>query len=253
MTINGVSGAAVPAGQGGGNPASDPVSKALQKQIANTQRQIQEISADKEMTTEEKTKRRQELQQQIQDLNNQLRQHQIELRREKQQNASDAQEAPAGAGKTGQAKGEQQASGLSATGMNAMLSADSSIRQAKVQGSVAAKMEGRAGVLKIEIKLDGQRGGDTSAKKEELADAERKADNAVAAQLDTLAGANQEMKAAAQTQKQEGTADKAADKDADGETDKAAEEQEDGTGRDAVNPDAEKSGHTQYVPIDVRL
>lgn len=248
MTINGVNGAAVPAGQGGGNPASDPVSKALQKQIANTQRQIQEISADKEMTTEEKTKRRQELQQQIQDLNNQLRQHQIELRREKQQKASDAQEAPAGSGKTGQAKGEQQASGLSATGMNAMLSADSSIRQAKVQGSVAAKMEGRAGVLKIEIKLDGQRGGDTSAKKEELADAERKADNAIAAQLDTLAGANQEMKAATETQKQEDTADKAADKDANGETDKAAEEQEDGTGRDA-----EKSGHTQYAPIDVRL
>lgn len=248
MTINGVNGAAVPVGQAGANPASDPVSKALQKQIVNAQRQIQEISADKEMTTEEKTKRRQELQQQIQDSNNQLRQRQIELRKEKQQKASGAEEAPA---RVERADAGRQATGLSVTGMNAMMSADASIKQAKVQGRVAAKMEGRAGVLRSEIKLDGQRGGDVSAKKEELASVEEKADNAVAVQLDTLAGAGKEMKAAAQTPAQNGTVENAADRRGDEETGAASGRRETETG--ATCPASEKSAQTHYVAVDVRL
>lgn len=250
MTINGVNSAAVPAGQGSANCASDPVSKALQKQIADVQRRIQEVSADKEMTTEEKMKRRQELAQQIQDLNNQLRQHQIELRREKQQKSSGEQEMSAQAKK---ADAGQQAAGLSATGMNAMMSADASIKQARVQGGVAVKLEGRAGVLESEIKLDGQRGGDVSAKKEELADVEQKAENAAAAQLDTLAGAYKEMKDASQAQDDD--APNAADRHADEETGAASGRQEQAADadRDAASADAESSARMHYVPVDVRL
>ena len=85
MTINGISGANTQAAQIGMNQAMDSYSKNIQNQIANAQKQLQELSSNEEMTLEEKMKKRQEIQQQISDLNMQLRQHQIEQRREKQQ------------------------------------------------------------------------------------------------------------------------------------------------------------------------
>ena len=64
---------------------TDSVSKNIRDQIANAQKQLQEISSNKEMSVEQKMKRRQEIQQQISDLNNQLRQHQIEQRKQQQE------------------------------------------------------------------------------------------------------------------------------------------------------------------------
>ena len=61
--------------------ATDSVSKNIQNQIANAQKQLQELSANENMSAEEKMKKRQEIQQQITDLNNQLRQHQIEQKK----------------------------------------------------------------------------------------------------------------------------------------------------------------------------
>ncbi|MCM1182689.1 MAG: FlxA-like family protein [Roseburia sp.] len=198
MKINSVNGSAMQAGQMGMNQASDPVSKGLQKEIANLQRELQELSADKDIGMEEKLKKRQELQQQISDLNNQLRQRQIELRREKQQKASSAQE------RTDRSEGveadgtSRQAAGLSTAGMSAMMSADSSIKQAKIQEGVAARMEGRVGVLKAEIKRED--GKVLEAKQEELAEAEQKAQAATSAQMDTLRDANREIKDAEQAE-----------------------------------------------------
>ena len=79
MRINGLNGANTPAGGMNMTKATDSVSKNIQNQIANAQKQLQELSANKDMSIEEKMKKRQEIQQQITDLNNQLRQHQIEL------------------------------------------------------------------------------------------------------------------------------------------------------------------------------
>ena len=107
------------------NQATDSYSRNIQNQIANAQKQLQELSSKEDMTLEEKKKKKQELQQQISDLNMQLRQHQMEQRREKQ--------------------------------------------QAKVQGSVSSKFEGKAGVLEIEIKLDESR---TDEQKEAVSVAE---------------------------------------------------------------------------------
>ncbi len=42
-------------------------------------------------------------------------------------------------------------------GMQAMISADSSMKQAKVQGSMATQMEGKAGVLESEMKIKNQK------------------------------------------------------------------------------------------------
>ena len=81
MTINGISGANTQTAQMGMNQAMDSYSKNIQNQIANAQKQLQELSSNEGMTLEEKMKKRQEIQQQISDLNMQLRQHQIEQRR----------------------------------------------------------------------------------------------------------------------------------------------------------------------------
>ena len=65
MTINGISGANTQAAQIGMNQAMDSYSKNIQNQIANAQKQLQELSSNEEMTLEEKMKKRQEIQQQI--------------------------------------------------------------------------------------------------------------------------------------------------------------------------------------------
>lgn len=80
-----------------------------------------------------------------------------------------------------------------------MISADSSMKQAKVQGSVATQMQGRANVLKAEIKQSGS----TEAKEAELADLEQKAVNATASQMNTLAEANKAVSEAAAAERTE--------------------------------------------------
>ena len=231
MRINGLNGANTPAGGMNMTKATDSVSKNIQNQIANAQKQLQELSANKDMSIEEKMKKRQEIQQQITDLNNQLRQHQIEQRKEQQAKKSSMDDMLGGSKKTAPKAGKQ-STGLSqqcmnASTMRAMISADSAMAQAQVQGSVATKMEGRAGVLESEIKLDSARGDDVEAKKEELAEVEQKAVQAESAQMNTLATANKELEEAAKADQQTEKAD-----DKDKKTDKkdaASGEKEDKT------------------------
>ena len=231
MRINGLNGANTPVGGMNMTKATDSVSKNIQNQIANAQKQLQELSANKDMSIEEKMKRRQEIQQQITDLNNQLRQHQIEQRKEQQAKKSSMDDMLGGSKKTAPKAGKQ-STGLSqqcmnASTMRAMISADSAMAQAQVQGSVATKMEGRAGVLESEIKLDSARGDDVEAKKEELAEVEQKAVQAESAQMNTLATANKELEEAAKADQQTEKTD-----DKDKKTDKkeaASGEKEDKT------------------------
>ena len=207
MKINGVSGANTQMGKMGMNQATDSYSRNIQNQIANAQKQLQELSSNEEMTLEEKMKKRQEIQKQISDLNMQLRQHQMEQRRaarsssEKQQAKSSSMDEMLGGTN---AKADGKSAGLSQADMTAMLSADTSIRQAKVQGGVATKLEGRANVLKAEMKQSGS----TEAKQAELADLERKAANATASQMNTLAEANKTVEEVAAAER---TANKASD------------------------------------------
>ena len=241
MRINGLNG--VNNTQAGGMnmmQANDSVSKNIQNQIANAQKQLQEISSNKEMSLEEKMKKRQEIQQQITDLNNQLRQHQIEQRKEQQAKKSSMDDMLGGSKKTAPKAGKQ-STGLSQASMTAIISADSAMAQAQVQGSVATKMEGRAGVLESEIKLDSARGGNVEKKQEELAEVEQKAAEVQSAQMNTLAEANKELEAAAKADQQ---AEKTDSKDK--KTDK----------KDTVdngNEDKKVSGteETEVVEVDV--
>lgn len=217
MTINGISGANTQAAQIGMNQAMDSYSKNIQNQIANAQKQLQELSSNEEMTLEEKMKKRQEIQQQISDLNMQLRQHQIEQRKE-QQSKGASMDDMLGGNRTA-AKSGNKGSGLSQASMQAMISADSSMKQAKEQGSVATQMQGRANVLKAEIKQSGS----TEAKEAELADLEQKAVNATASQMNTLAEANKAVSEAAAAERTEKKTSDAKEAQAEGKTEKTAD------------------------------
>lgn len=270
MIMNGISGVNAQAGQVGMNQATDSYSRNLQKQIADAQKQLQELSSNEQMTPEEKMKKRQEIQQRINDLNLQLRQHQMEQRKEKQQTKGPSMDdLTGGTGRAGRARAGGKGTGFSQAGMAAMISADQSLKQAEVQGNVAAGMEGRAGVLEAEIKNN--HGADVKKKQEELADVRQKAQTAEASQLDRLSDANRAAKEAAEadsgTEKEErtgktGKTDKTGKKTPDGKG-KTTEGDAPGTGRtelQAGGPSPEdtpadkgKAVRQAYTPVDIRL
>ena len=251
MVINSINGVNSQLGGINTMQTNDSVSKNIQNQIANAQKQLQDLSSNKDMSIEEKMKKRQEIQQQITDLNNQLRQHQVEQRKEKQAKKASMDNMVSG----NKSKGSSQ-SGMNASTMRAMISADSAMAQAQVQGSVASKMEGRGGVLEAEIKLDMALGGDVEKKQEELAEVTQKATRAEAAQLNTLADASKELEAAAKADKQTEKTD-----DMDKKTDKKDEATatKDNKMAEAVNTDITEAVETSlsesaiYSHVDVRL
>ena len=63
---------------------------------------------------------------------------------------------------------------LSSIMTGALLSANTSRQIAHVQHATKKQMDGHAGVLEAEIKLDGGRGGDTKKKQEELDETKKK-------------------------------------------------------------------------------
>ena len=266
MRINGFSGTNTQTGTMGMTQGNDSVSKNIQNQIANAQQKLQDLSSNEEMSLEDKMKKRQEIQQEINNLNQQLRQHQIEQRKEQQsKNSSSMDDMVAGTSSTSKKKD----TGLSQASMQAMISADSSMKQAKVQGSMATQIQGRASVLESEIKQDAGKG-NTEKKEEELAELQAKAQSATAAQMSTLADANKSVEevAKAENSNTEDTATK-------NNTDKSEKTQE-SAGAAAEETDSVKNtdikGETQvtvetptlenaqnatqqavYTPIDIRL
>lgn len=243
----------------------DSVSKNIQNQIANEQKKLQELSSNKELSAEEKMKKRQEIQQQINQLQQQLRQHELEQKREQTQKAVMEDMHTGGQGNVPQS--ENQGTGLSQEGMQALISADSSIRQAKVQSSAATRLEGTAKVLESEIRTDRGKGAGTEQKEKELADIQTKVQAAQAAGVSALADANRTLKEAAATGRT--TETKAETADPAERTVKASEKGE-AVSKNAAAPEtranAETSGQTEapaagqnktqpagYPSIDIRL
>ena len=160
MNISGVNGAGasgMQAGAMGRGQAEDAVSKRLMQQIENAQKKLQEISGNSEISVEEKMKKRQEIQKEISELN----------KKKQAEHASAAERS--GSSRNRNAKEGQVDIQISAEGMQAMISADGAMKQAKVQGSVAKSLKGRAGILKTEIEQDASRGSSAEKKREELA------------------------------------------------------------------------------------
>ena len=203
MQINGVNGAGMQSGNGmtGIGQGTDAYSRQLQKQISDAQKKLQDISSDENLSPEEKMKKRQEIQQEINELNIQLRQHQIELRREKQEEKSDSPvtELTGGSRNAKAGKGGQ-TGGMSEAGMSAIISVDMAAGQAQIQGNTAKRMENRAGIIKSEIKMES---GDTSDKEKELAEVEKRARAASESQMNTLRDAGETLKKAEDSETKE--------------------------------------------------
>lgn len=253
MKVNGTSGVNISASaigmDAGVGEQADPMVRDLQRQIEDLQNRMKELSSDPKLTAEMKSKKRQELQKQISDLEVQLRQRQMEVKREevmkRQENYS--MDEMLGTKQQTKKSGKQNA-GLSAGSMEAMISADASVKQADVNGSVARKMEGRTGVLEAEIKQDSAMSAAPSGKEEALAEAQAKANEATSAQMGALAQANQAAEKANETDKNRST-DKTDENDESKSDDKAS----DGTGNtfDTEQPGVPFS--RGYQPVDVKL
>ena len=260
-----------------GGMQSDSYTKNIQRQIADAQQKLQDLSSNEELSLEDKMKKRQEIQQEITNLNQQLRQHQMEQRREQQsQKSSSMDDMITGTKHTSAKKG----TGLSQASMQAIISADTSMKQANVQGSVAAGLKGRAEVLESEIRQDAGKG-NTEKKEQELADIQGKVQSATAQQMSMVARANQEVEEAAKVDSAENTektesadktnntnktgnadrtdnVDKIENANKVGNTDRAEKEKQKTESSDMVESSAkpnEQSATEQvgYKPIDVKL
>lgn len=174
MTINGINGQNVGSKSFMMNIGSDATSKNLHSQIANAQKQMQELSTNKEMSPESKMEKRKEIQEQINELQNQLRQHQLEQRKENLQKSSSSMEDMLG-GSRQNSQPSAGGTGLSGGSMQAILLADSAMSQVKAQGSARAQVKGRAEILRSEIKQDGARGANVEKKQEQLDEIEARA------------------------------------------------------------------------------
>lgn len=220
MQVNGVNSGNGCMAAGAASPAQDAASRSIKQQIANLQKQMQQLSSNQDMGAEEKMKKRQELQKQISELNIELRQHQMERQQAERARAQKKQKESAGVEEP--------------TGMQSIISADASLAQAKVQGSVAKQAEGRANVLKAEIKQDGP-GKSAESKEEQLARLEQTKATAAAAQADTLSKANEALQEAGS--EKDGTTPKAE------KTDRLQKEKE----------EKEETGQEVPTHVDVRL
>ncbi len=254
MRVNGANGINISAaalGMEAGGGQADPQVKDLQNQIQTLQKQLKDLASNSEIPPEMKSKKRQDLQKQISDLEAQLKQRQIEVKHEEimkkqQQKKSGSLDEMLGA-KPQAKKGGRQSAGMSAGSMEALISADASLKQADIHGATAQKMEGRAGVLEAEISLDSMSGGASAveSKKEQLAEAQAKAAEATSAQMGALAQAAEEAKKAGEaensredtSEKSEKSGDKT-EKSGDDKTDAAAWEDGKTAGTDNETPAA---------------
>ncbi|WP_432403594.1 FlxA-like family protein [Wukongibacter sp. M2B1] len=168
-----------------GSVDQDEQIKSIQKQIENLQKQLQNLSENENMSPEVMMEKRKELQQQIQDLNKQISQRKMEIQREKREAAKvDNQETRP----TNTTKEDYVTIGAGT--MQGLISADASMKQINTVQSIKTGMEGRAGVLECEIKIDKSRGGSTEKKEAELAELNSRIDTTTNDMMDKISNIN---------------------------------------------------------------
>lgn len=126
-----------------------PEENALQKQIANKQKELEALSDNEEMDPKQKLEKRKEIEAEIAELNNRLQQKRAERLQGKDPEKTEPSSEQARK-KDGFSEESER--------MNSLLSADHAVGQAKLQNSAAEKLTGKARVLRGEAKLDGARG-----------------------------------------------------------------------------------------------
>ncbi len=165
----------------------DAISKSIENEISDVQRQRQQVSKQ-DLSADEKMKKRQELQQEISRLNNQLRQRQAEARK-KQNKEKVAKERDAENVKTDNEKKEQVAASKKdetkekeaesktvemqdakkeRVKEQTVVSAEVAVSQIGLQNKVVSGIRNNINVLKGEIRQDKGRGENVDDKKEQL-------------------------------------------------------------------------------------
>ncbi len=169
--------------QNANNTNQDSQLKSIQKQIENVQQQLQNLSNNEEMSMEEKMNIRKELQQQLLDLNRQMSQRKMEIQQERWKKST----AKAEKQETVQRNSDKQEFNvIGTTTVQGIISADASMKQVKTVQSTKTNMEGKAGVLESEIKMDKGRGGSTESKEAELKKLNDRINNASADMMDKI-------------------------------------------------------------------
>ena len=124
-----------------------------------------------------------------------------------------------------------------------LLSANNSMKIARVQHSAKNQMDGHAGVLDAEIKLDSARGGDVKKKQEELDKTREKASEIEESTMNTLSSATNDLKKAAKDDLEARRAEKAEEKR---KAEKAEEKKKAEKAEEEISPD----GTTINVAVD---
>lgn len=209
--------------------ANDEVSRGLEQQIQQKQKELAELKQDDTMSAEQKMKRRQELQKEISELQMQTRQHEMEVRQKErqEQNAArqekdnlEAENGQADYGKRTQGKQGGMDMAISNVMTKSMLSAGSSMKMAKLQQGARKQAQGKANVLKAEIKQSGGSGKDVERKQKEVEAMEDKAAKLESQQISSLSDLNEQIRKDAQKDQKVAQEEKVAEKK---RADKAAE------------------------------
>lgn len=231
----------------------DSYSKDIQNQIARAQKELQEISANEDLSMEEKMKKKQDIQKQIMDLNNELRQHQMEQRRQQQQEKANKMREALGGKQSDRKTEKNSGNGISDTRIEAMISADTSVKQAKVQSSVSKSLEARAKELQTEIKLDGKRA-NPEKKQAEIADLASKSQDAMKASMSSLQKANTTLEEATEKEESAKGAKTKDTKEAEkGQNDNKAEEKKENLVEQIKEKQEENIKKEEYTSVDVYL
>jgi len=141
----------------------DPRVQAIQKQIDNVRKQLSEVSANENMSLEQKRERRKQLNEQIQELSKRLSQIQMEIQKENMKKTQDSQQSDSKDDYKPEKNSYDEFSvDLAAVGLY--------IKQAKSSYSMKIKTEKHAKILESEINMDRERGLNTEKKESELSD-----------------------------------------------------------------------------------
>lgn len=170
---------------------SNPELDNLQKQIDEKRKQMQELGKDESLPPEQKQKKRQSLEQEIAELEAQKNQAEMAAKQKERQEAEAKQVRHNDEAYSRSKDGDTAL--ISARGMKAMITAGQAIEMADVTNGVKKSMEGEAGVLESEIKLDQASGADTTRKEQRLHEIEEKTSDLNRQSIADLDEANEEL------------------------------------------------------------
>lgn len=166
-----------------------PEENSLQKQIEAKQKELEQLSEDKEMDPKKKLEKKKEIEAEIADLNNQLQQKRAERLQGK-----DSEKTEPSRKRDGFSEESDR--------MNSLLSADRSVKEAAQLNGASDQLKGKARVLRTEAKLDAARGNSAEGKIAQASELEHRADRLKNESAKTL-GSVQKAEKAEETEEAE--------------------------------------------------